>query len=58
MMKKWGAAMTAAVTINGAAVAGEITVLSGGAIEPGLHTAAAAFEKQTGHHVTMTSRLA
>ncbi len=53
-MKKWVAAITAAVTISGAAVAGEITVLSGGAIEPGLHAAAAAFEKQTGHHVKIT----
>jgi molybdate transport system substrate-binding protein len=35
-------------------VAAEITVLSGGAIEPGLHSAAAAFEKQTGHHVQIT----
>lgn len=35
-------------------LAGEITVLSGGAIEPGLHSAAAAFEKQTGHHVKIT----
>jgi molybdate transport system substrate-binding protein len=35
-------------------VAAEITVLSGGAIEPGLHSAAAAFEKQTGHHVIIT----
>jgi molybdate transport system substrate-binding protein len=37
-----------------AATAGEISVLSGGAIEPGLHSAAAAFEKQTGHHVKIT----
>jgi molybdate transport system substrate-binding protein len=32
----------------------DITVLSGGAIEPGLHSAAAAFEKQSGHHVKIT----
>jgi molybdate transport system substrate-binding protein len=32
----------------------EITVLSGGAIEPGLHSAASAFEKQSGHHVKIT----
>src|SRR4051812_45859259 len=38
----------------GAAVAGEITVLSGGAIEPGLHAAAHAFEKQSGHQVKIT----
>jgi len=34
--------------------AAEITVLSGGAIEPGLKAAAAAFEKQSGHTVTIT----
>lgn len=39
----------------GAAVhAAEITVLSGGAIEPGLKAAAAAFEKQSGHKVNIT----
>ena len=32
----------------------EITVLCGGAIEPGLKAAAAAFEKQSGHHVKIT----
>jgi molybdate transport system substrate-binding protein len=32
----------------------EITVLSGGAIEPGLHSAASAFEKASGHHVKIT----
>ena len=35
-------------------MAAEITVLSGGAIEPGLHSAAHAFEKQTGHTVKIT----
>jgi molybdate transport system substrate-binding protein len=40
--------------VSTAATASEITVLSGGAIEPGLHSAAAAFEKQTGHHVKIT----
>jgi molybdate transport system substrate-binding protein len=34
--------------------AAEITVLSGGAIEPGLRAAAATFEKQTGHKVEIT----
>jgi molybdate transport system substrate-binding protein len=34
--------------------AAEITVISGGAIEPGLKAAAAAFEKQTGHKVKIT----
>src|SRR5687767_4108449 len=43
-----------ALGVCGAAFAGEVTVLSGGAIEPGLHAAAAAFEKQTGHHVKIT----
>lgn len=37
-----------------AAHAAEITVISGGAIEPGLKAAAAAFEKQTGHKVNIT----
>src|SRR5688572_22966194 len=37
-----------------AALAAEITVLSGGAIEPGLKAAAAAFEKQSGHTVKIT----
>ena len=36
------------------AAAAEITVLSGGAIEPGLNEAAAAFQKQTGHTVKIT----
>ena len=43
-----------ALGLSGAAVAGEITVLSGGAIEPGLHAAVSAFEKETGHHVKIT----
>ena len=34
--------------------AAEITVISGGAIEPGLRAAAAAFEKETGHRVAVT----
>ena len=53
-MKKLLAVLGAMVFAQGAAVAGEITVLSGGAIEPGLHAAAHAFEKQTGHHVKIT----
>ena len=36
------------------APAAEITVLSGGALEPGLKAAAAAFEKETGHRVKIT----
>ena len=38
----------------GAAAAAEITVLSAGAIEPGLHAASQAFEKQTGNTVKIT----
>ena len=34
--------------------AAEITVISGGAIEPGLKAAAAAFEKESGHKVKIT----
>jgi len=37
----------------GAAVAAEIKVLSAGAVEPGLRAAAVAFEKQSGHQVTI-----
>ena len=40
--------------LSGLAHAAEITVLSGGAVEPGLHAAARAFEKQTGHTVKIT----
>ena len=46
-----------AVLLGGIALAGsaaEITVLSGGAIEPGLNAAAAAFQKDTGHTVKIT----
>jgi len=51
--------MTVWATITGAllaqaAVAGEITVLSGGAIEPGLKPAAAAFQKESGDTVNIT----
>ena len=40
--------------LSGTAQAAEITVLSGGAIEPGLNAAAAAFQKETGHTVKLT----
>lgn len=40
--------------VTGAAVAAEITVLSGGAVEPGLNAAAAAFQKASGHAVKLT----
>jgi molybdate transport system substrate-binding protein len=43
-----------ALALGVAANATEITVISGGAIEPGLKAAAAAFEKQTGHRVAIT----
>jgi len=44
----------AGLVLGSAVQAAEITVLSGGAIEPGLKAAAAAFEKQTGHKVEIT----
>ena len=47
-----GALMSAVLV--GTAVAGDLHVLSAGAIEPGLNAAAAAFEKQTGHAVNIT----
>jgi len=53
-MKKRIALLCGAVLAHSAAMAAELTVLSGGAIEPGLHGAVAAFEKQTGHHVKIT----
>jgi molybdate transport system substrate-binding protein len=40
--------------LGGAALAADVKVLSAGAIEPGLKAAAGAFEKQTGHTVTIT----
>jgi molybdate transport system substrate-binding protein len=40
--------------LPGMVQAAEITVLSGGAIEPGLNAAAAAFQKATGHAVKVT----
>ncbi len=54
-MTKASAVFTGLVLIlSGMAHAAEITVLSGGAVEPGLHAAAQAFEKQTGHTVKIT----
>lgn len=44
----------AGLVLVGAVQAAEITVMSGGAIEPGLRAAAAAFEKQSGHKVAIT----
>lgn len=40
--------------LSAAVHAAEITLISGGAIEPGLKAAAAAFEKQSGHKVAIT----
>jgi molybdate transport system substrate-binding protein len=48
------AGLAVAALLGATAQAAEITVLSGGAIEPGLHAAAAAFEKQTRHTVKIT----
>jgi len=41
-------------TFAASAVAADITLISGGAVEPGLRAAVAAFEKQTGHKVQVT----
>jgi len=51
---KLALALIASFFTAGGAAAAEITVLSGGAIEPGLHAATQAFEKETGHHVKIT----
>src|SRR5882672_3762450 len=40
--------------LSGMVQAAEITVLSGGAVEPGLNAAAAAFQKETGNTVKLT----
>lgn len=55
-MKNMWALVTLAImaSLAPAALAAEITVLSGGAIEPGLKAAVAAFEKETGHAVKIT----
>ncbi len=52
-MRRWLAALAAGLLGCAHASAGEITVLSGGAIEPGLHSAAQAFERDTGHRVSI-----
>ncbi|MEK9754328.1 MAG: hypothetical protein VW338_14130, partial [Rhodospirillaceae bacterium] len=50
-----GAALLLVVSTFGPALsAAELTVISGGAIEPGLKAAAAAFEKETGHKIAIT----
>ena len=54
-MNKMMAALASLGLVMGmAAQAAEISVISGGAIEPGLKAAAAAFEKQSGHKVNIT----
>jgi molybdate transport system substrate-binding protein len=53
-MKRTSIAALAGLLFTGGAMAAEITVLSGGAIEPGLHSAVHAFEKQSGHHVKLS----
>lgn len=40
--------------LSGMVQAAEVTVLSGGAVEPGLNATAAAFQKETGHTVKIT----
>ena len=42
------------LSLSMAVHADEITVMSGGAVEPGLKAAAAAFEKESGHQVKIT----
>jgi molybdate transport system substrate-binding protein len=46
--------LVAGVWLGRALAAGEVAVLSAGAVEPGLKAAAAAFEKQTRHVVKIT----
>lgn len=46
--------LAAGVLVGHATTAAEITVLSAGAVEPGLRSASVAFEKRTGHTVTIT----
>jgi molybdate transport system substrate-binding protein len=48
------AGMLAGAALGPLAPAAEITVLSGGALEPGLKAAASAFERETGHTVKIT----
>jgi molybdate transport system substrate-binding protein len=48
------AGMMASMLLVQVAPAAEITVLSGGAVEPGLNAAAAEFQKETGHTVKIT----
>ena len=51
MRSLWGWVMAAFVS---SALAAELSVLSAGAVEPGLRAAIAAYEKETGHKVQVT----
>lgn len=53
-MNKLFAVMASWIIGCSIAAAAEITVLSGGAIEPGVNAAAAAFQRETGHSVKVT----
>lgn len=53
-MKRLLAVLASVVIGCGSALAAEITVLSGGAIEPGIKAVAEAFQKQTGHQVKIS----
>lgn len=54
-MNGWrAAALLLCVATHGAALAAEIHVLSGGAIEPGVRPVIAAFEKASGHTVALS----
>lgn len=53
-MYRFFSVVAALIVAAGSASAADITVISGGAVEPGLHAAAHAFEKETGHHVKIT----
>lgn len=48
------ALLVACLAMPATVFAADITVLSAGAIEPGIKAAAAAFEKQTGHSINIT----
>lgn len=54
MKQRMSVIVIAALMLATVAQASEITVMSGGAVEPGLKAAASAFEKQTNHKVRIT----
>ena len=53
-MNRVASILAVCILAPGIASAADLTVLSGGAIEPGLKSAVAAFEKQSGHTVKIT----